>query len=52
MKTCVLFLYIEMSINSVKKTENYMRLNDNIETALVHIFQFEDRGPKISSFRL
>lgn len=45
MKTCVLFLYIEMSINSIKKTENYMTFNDNIETVLVHIFQFEDGEP-------
>lgn len=45
MKTCVLFLYIEMSINSMKKTENYMTFNDNIETVLVHIFQFEDGEP-------
>lgn len=45
MKTCVLFLHIEMSVNSIKKPENCMRLNDNIEIALVHIFQFEDGEP-------
>lgn len=45
MKTCVLFFYIEISINSIKKTENYMTFNDNIGRVLVHVFQFEDGEP-------
>lgn len=52
MKNFLLYIYIEMATNSIKKTENYIRLSNNIEIALVDTFQFEDGEPQISSFRL